>query len=928
MADPNRITYKDTNLLLYYYFDSIPVSGVDIINRAATSAPSNTDLEWHSIWAGNGIPGVNGLYGVDVATVDPFIPPQWGGRDPFAASGNVMVPSAYNSYYHKWNITSTMFDNAIGDALASGDFTFGGWLKPGDQNGLTEGVLMNFASVNNHINNSYRLNWITTSNNFRFIKRTTADVSIINTPAASGSIAPAGDGYWYRWNHLMFTVSRTADGDGNYTIAYLNGEPVARSNDAQWPDDFTGAAEPRYITLGATVSDAPFATYQGALTWRDFAFFDKILTSGEIAYIFNNDISRATVMESTDADLVLWYRFNEASGIPIRSWASNTPTERTNGDPLDTNLQWNNTPSNGIDGVTSINTADAGFSAPYQWGENRIVPSSTTTDLYHAIQSPNIDDSDAVGAIASGDFSVGFWFNFENVNDIFRLLFSFDRTSDDPTELALGFNVYNENRYRFVYNNGAGSLKYFYDLTNSGSGEMWNHVVITHTEGGDADGKYALLYINGQERNTITDPEFDSLLSPYYLTFFNAHADYSDKQFKGAIDDFALFKKALTAEEVSIWFNNGIDLIVTNTTGTIGGLVSGVEGPTASGIIGGFIYASGVSSGIIGGYTFGANRASGIIGGFMYASGVSSGIIGGYVYSANETSGIIGGFMYASGVSSGIIGGYTFGANRASGIIGSYVYGVRQLSGIIGGFINGGVPGSGTISAGFTVNAITSAEFDALIEIQLTHNSDFDAQVDVYKAEKWPFVSIKYPDGLGLAIGTDVSGVLAPLTPWFVGSGVAVDGKTIDRTIWNFGDLTPVVTGVPSGNDEYATDHTYSTSGIYIANFRAIDSKGLVGSDSIKIHLASGVPMPSITLGATPIEGEAPLSVDFTYTVADIPAGVTITSQVLFFGNGRSTISPNTTYVYSEPGKYIPVLVVLDSRGFYTCDSLEIGVNN
>ncbi len=248
--------------------------------------------------------------------------------------------------------------------------------------------------------------------------------------------------------------------------------------------------------------------------------------------------------------------------------------------------------------------------------------------------------------------------------------------------------------------------------------------------------------------------------------------------------------------------------------------------------------------------------------------------------------------------------------------------------GIIGGFVNCGIAGSGVFDAGFTVKALTATDFDALIEIKLTYNSDFDAVVDIYKAERWPFVSIKYPDGLGLAEGHDVSGVLAPLTPWFVASGVAVDGKTINKTLWNFGDLSPVVTGVPSGNDEYASDHTYSTSGIYIATFRAIDSDGLSAADSIKIHLASGVPMPDVTLSATPIEGEAPLSVDFDYSITNIPPGVTITSKILFLGNGKSTINPNVTYVYSEAGQYIPILYVLDSRGFITSDSLKIGVNN
>ena len=926
MADPNIVTFMDSNLLIYYYFSSQPTSGVAIPNQA-TSGPSSTDLEWYSVWGANGIPGVNGLYGADVATVDPHIPPQWGGRDPFAASGNLVYGTKITSH-NKWRNIADWTDNAIYEALGSGDFSFGGWFKAAvTKNAGTDPWVLHFSSAHNSLNRAFVLDINTASpREFVFRKRTTTlETASISTVNSSGDSTPAKDGLWTYWNHVVFTVSRTADGDGNFAISYLNGKPVNRSDDAQWADDITGPT-PKFLMMGA--ADWNLHEYQAGLTFRDFFFFDKILASGEVAYIFNNDISKEPILLSTDNDLVLWYRFNEGSGVPIRSWAANTPVERTNGDPLDTSLQWNNTPSNGIDGVTSINTADPGHSAPYQWGEDRPTPSSTTVDLYHALQSPNMDDSSAVGTIASGSFSVGFWFNFKNVNDIFRLLFSFDRTTGDDNELALGFNTYNANRYRFVYNDGAGSLRYFYDLTNSGSGEMWNHVVITHAEGGDDDGKYARLYINSDLKNTITDPEFDSLLSPYFLTFFNAHADYSDKQFRGAINDFGLFKRVLTPEEIGVWFNAGITLVTSSDDGTIGGYVDGVEGPTESGIIGGFIYASGVASGLVGGYTFGANRASGIIGGFMYASGVASGLIGGYIVGANETSGIIGGFIYASGVASGLVGGYTFGAHRSSGIIGSYIYSVKQISGIIGGFVNCGIAGSGVFDAGFTVKALTATDFDALIEIKLTYNSDFDAVVDIYKAERWPFVSIKYPDGLGLAEGHDVSGVLAPLTPWFVASGVAVDGKTINKTLWNFGDLSPVVTGVPSGNDEYASDHTYSTSGIYIATFRAIDSDGLSAADSIKIHLASGVSMPDVTLSATPIEGEAPLSVDFDYSITNIPPGVTITSKILFLGNGKSTINPNVTYVYSEPGSYIPILVVFDSRGIITSDSLKIGVNN
>ena len=925
MADSNAITFMDPNLRIYYYFPSQPTSGVDIVNRA-TYIPDNTDLEWRSTPGGNYFNGV-GLYGVEVNDNDPDGQPlQWDGRNPFAASGNVAQGTTL-SYNYDWRNEENWETNSISAALASGDFSFGMWFKVAKaQSAATQPPLVQFASSPTSVNQGYYLTLIPSNGIMTFSKNENGVTAALGITTSISGTPDTSNAYWFSWNHLVITVSRTADGDGKYAYSYLNGVEISSGDDVDWANTYSGGDVPKYLCLGGVLPD--WATWNAAFAFRDFFFFDKILSEGEIAYIFNNDISKEPILVSTDDDLVLWYRFNEASGVPIRSWAANTPTVRTDSSALDTNLQWNNTPSNGIDGVMSINTADPGYPAPYQWGEDRPTPSSTTTDLYHALQSPNMDDSSAVGTIASGSFSVGFWFNFKNDNDIFRLLFSFDRMTGDDTELALGFNTYNANRYRFVYNDGVGSLRSFYDLTDSGSGEMWNHVVITHAEGGDDDGKYARLYINSDLKNTITDPEFDTLLSPYFLTFFNAHADYSDKQFRGAINDFGLFKRVLTSAEIGVWFNAGITLVTSSDNGTIGGLVSGVEGPTASGIVGGFIYASGVASGLIGGYTFGAHRSSGIIGGFMYASGVSSGLIGGYTYSSNETSGIIGGFVYASGVASGLIGGYTFGAHRSSGIIGSYIYGVSQLSGIIGGFINCGIVGSGVFDAGFTVKALTATDFDALIEIQLTKSSDFDAEVKVYKAEKWPFVVIKYPDGLGLAEGHDVSGVLAPLTPWFVGSGVAVDGKTINKTLWNFGDFSPVVTGVPSGNNEYASDHTYSTSGIYIATFRAIDSNGLSAADSIKIHLASGVPMPDVTLSATPIEGEAPLSVDFDYSITNIPPGVTITSKVLFLGNGKSTISPKISYVYTEPGQYIPILVVLDSRGFITSDSLEIGVNN
>lgn len=919
------ISKYDQNLLLFYKF--IEPSGTDVVNYAVNGPtqrtngdPLDTSLEWTSPYYSaddtSEVWGVDGLYRIWAGPASgSFFPPQWGTAN-YAASGHMDPDNTFLRGRHRIR-SRNLDDSAITAAVNSGTFSIGFWVCPAFEHAITHSDYVIWAGINDGAVAGSRTFSMTA-------QRSTADMQFkIGATTIVSSISVSGAAGQGLWNHIVFSYDPNASDEGVYVRTYLNG-----INIANYKTSAPSFANPsiHLSFMDSWLPAGPANQSFGAI--KDFVLFNKILTSGEVSDIFNNGISDQPVLYSTDSDLMLWYRFNEGSGVPIRSWAANTPTtHQDGGGVLDSNLQWNNTPNNGIDGVTSINTASAGHWAPYQWGENRPTPSSTTTDLYHALQGAVIDDSTIAGTIASGSFSVGFWFNFENVNDIYRLLFSFDRTTDDPSELALGFNVYNQNRYRFVYNNGVGSLKYFYDLTNSGSGEMWNHIVLTHTEGGDA-GVYAKFYVNGQIRNTITDPEWDSLLSPYYLTFFNAHADYSDKQFKGAINDFALFKRALNADEVGAWFNQGITLVSTSTNGKIGGYIEGVEGTRVSGLIGAYLPSYGEGSGLIGSYIFSAYRSSGVIGGWASGVGLVSGIIGGYVFGANQTSGIIGGWVSGVGQVSGIIGGYVFGANRSSGIIGGYVHGVVQYSGIIGGFVNGGFAGSGVFDAGFTVNALTAADFDALVEVKITDNTDFDAEVTVFKAERGPFVAIKYPDGIGFAEGHDVSGVLAPLTPWFVGSGVAVDDKSINKTLWNFGDLSPVVTGVPSGNDEYATAHTYSQSGIYMAVFRAIDSNGMIGSDSVKIHLASGVPMPDVQLSANPTEGNAPLSVNFDYTITNIPDGVTITSKVLFFGNGKSTINPDVTYVYMEPGEYIPILVVLDSRGFYTCDSLRIGVNN
>jgi len=903
----------DPNLYIYYKF--IEPSGTPIVNYAVNAPTSYEDgnpldlsLGWYSTpnMQGGRQPGTDGLYRLWVGPETGSVyPPQWGQSD-YAASGFTNLSNTtvygYDVIKSKW-----IGGSAIGGAIGSGAFTLGLWLCP--QSNANLGTSDHFFWSGQGAGTSVSTLSFAISTNASQSKLTVkvgGSSDAINSPLMSGTL---GNGMW---NHVVLSYDPSASIGGIYFRAYLNGVLVHSEASAGT------FAEPYHFSFLHYWDSTTSSTTQAVGAIKDFFLFNKILTDDEVSDIFNNGINDAITFKSNNNNLKLWYRFSEPSGIPIASWATNTPTglyyDVEKAISLDTDLQWYNNPANGYEGIFSIDASESGNYYPSIWNNNpdrTICVSGNTTNLYHALRSNTIGWSEISHIISSGSFSVSCWYNYNTIYDSFnRFIFAFDRGSID--DLALGLNNYNTSLARFAYNDGVGSNHYLYNTQKNTNIYNWNHVVITHTSNGDG-GIYGRFYINGQLGGTTTDPELDSLLPPFYLTFFNNYNEWSDGQHYGAIKDFAIFDKELSNDEIDSLYNKGIVLITTES----------------SGIAGGYIAGRSQTSGVIGGYANGwAYEASGILGGFGYGRWIASGICGGYLFCGSRIYDSLGGFIYASGVASGILGGYTYSVNRVSGILGGYNFSVVRNSGIIGGFINGGLQGSGIIDSSFRIKAITYSDFDALAHIYAQGNSDFDAQVSVFRAERSPFVSIKYPDGLGLAEGHDVSGVLAPLLIWFVGSGVAVDNKTVDKAVYNFGDLSAQAFGTASGIDEYVTTHNYVNSGIYVATLKVTDTDGMIGSDYVRINLASGVPMPNVSLTASPTIGYAPLSVDFDYSVTNIPAGVTIVSKVLLFGNGQSSINPDITYTYTEPGQFIPILIVKDSRGFYSSDSIEIGVNN
>jgi len=939
----SSLSVYDSNLLMFYRFDS--PSGGAIQNRAyyrprtqPDGSDLNTDLAWYDnhIAASPGIPGYHAWKLVDLTELhasglgELYLPGQWG-----SPSGNAFTDNGHHlaisgllydhtmttsiSHLHKLRLEDDSDANldgtSIAQAMASGDVTFGGWVRSFTYKPLTYMSMIGFTQVNTGFSSP----WLFLEQNNtgdRDFELNLVNAGTLTTGAGKPSGSTGGlpgdmnvyNPPWGGWNHVAFSLKYGGDGGGIYARSYLNGHQVETSNNANWDAKRFVA---RFFYVGG-LNSTTNSVGQGCTAWKDFFLFDRVLSSGEIYHVFNNSISETPILTSQDNDLLLWYRFVEHSGVPVRSWAANTPNQDLSGGSLDPYLYWHDYPPDPIYGLFRVE-ADlpeaSGAWFPSQWNAQypdqvRVCASGNTTNPFHGIRGTNIDHSDISHAISSGSFTMSMWVNPRYYSS-YRVPFVWSRGDEDT--VSIGLNCTSASQVRIRYNDGTGSDHSLYSTSNPPSGYFWNHVCVVHPSGGfDGSSDTARLYVNGSLAGSTTDPDFNSLAVPYLVSFFNYHDEWSDSQFLGGIKDFTLWKRTLEPHEIRSLFGRGIDLISSKASGTIGGHTLGRT--RTSGVFGGYIDAW-------------AYQASGVFGGHTLGRWRGSGVHGGYVFCGNRVSGVHGGFIYCSGIGSGVHGGYCFGILKASGAIGGRTFSVVKTSGACGGFVHCGLQGSGVFDSSMRVRAITFSDVDALVEVKNTINKDFDAEIEVYKNERPPFVAIEYPP-------PEIVSGIPPSSVWFVGSGVAVDGKQIDSAKYLFGDLTSHANGIPSGSDQYVSTYTYANSGLYIATLRVVDNNGLVGSDSVIVDLASGVPLPDVELTASPRSGNAPLSVDFDYSVTSVPNGVTVTSAILYFGNGQSTVNPDTTYVYREPGVYTPILCILDSRGIITCDSLTIGVNN
>ncbi|WP_423998854.1 PKD domain-containing protein [Maribacter sp. IgM3_T14_3] len=161
----------------------------------------------------------------------------------------------------------------------------------------------------------------------------------------------------------------------------------------------------------------------------------------------------------------------------------------------------------------------------------------------------------------------------------------------------------------------------------------------------------------------------------------------------------------------------------------------------------------------------------------------------------------------------------------------------------------------------------------------------------------------------------------APLLVEFDASASS-DDNGISTYSWEFGDGSVNGTGIE-------VSHIYTVVGTYTALLTVTDAQGLSNSTSIEIIVSpatTGNSVPIAMATATPINGEAPLLVDFDATTSTDDNGITLYSWN--FGDGSSTGSGvQTSHTYGAVGSYNAVLTVTDAQGLTDTFALTIMVS-
>ncbi len=170
---------------------------------------------------------------------------------------------------------------------------------------------------------------------------------------------------------------------------------------------------------------------------------------------------------------------------------------------------------------------------------------------------------------------------------------------------------------------------------------------------------------------------------------------------------------------------------------------------------------------------------------------------------------------------------------------------------------------------------------------------------------------------IALTTATPMNGE-APLLVEFDASGSSDDDAIVSYS-WDFGDGT-TGTGInPS--------HTYTSINTFTANLTVIDSDGLSDATTIDITVtqpSSGNTPPIAITTATPMNGEAPLLVEFDASGSSDDDA--IASYSWDFGDGTTGMGINPSHTYTSANTFTATLTVFDSEGLSDTATIDITV--
>jgi glucose/arabinose dehydrogenase len=144
------------------------------------------------------------------------------------------------------------------------------------------------------------------------------------------------------------------------------------------------------------------------------------------------------------------------------------------------------------------------------------------------------------------------------------------------------------------------------------------------------------------------------------------------------------------------------------------------------------------------------------------------------------------------------------------------------------------------------------------------------------------------------------------------------------------GDVTRIEDVLASFDLQNPIDVEFGPNGsLYVLNYgNGFFGRNQPGAELVRIDYigAGGNFTPTVNVAASQVEGDAPLTVSFTSTVAD-PEGRRLKYAWDFDGDGRiDSRQPNPTFTYSEDGVYRATLTVTDQGGRVVADYVEITV--